>query len=268
MIPKFHISHLLALVAWLALVVWLSQHLIVGFLGRRLEPAFYAKFQAAQQAFDKASSPANFLRVAALHQEILDAGVISGVVLYNQGNAFMRGGHRGRAVACYLQAQRYRPRDPYLDANLRYALGESGLRPKSKPLVEHLLFWLNWISYQGKFELTTCAALATLLLATTSLFWWQRIMKYLAAVALGLTLVVAFSAMYDWYRFSYLSHGVVIRDATVARKGNADGYEPAFTKPLTEATEFQLIEQRDTWLRIRLSGSQEGWIPRQAAVLF
>ena len=266
--PKFHISHMLVLVAWFGLVLWLAQHLVVGFLGRRIEPAFYAKFETAQQAFDDAASPTDFLKAAALYQEILDAGVVSGAVLYNQGNAFMRGGHRGRAVACYLQAQRYRPRDPYVDANLRYALAESGLKTGSKPLVEHILFWLDWIGYQGKFELTTCTALITLMLAMTSLFWRQRIMKYLAAAALGLTLVVAVSAVYDWYRFRYVQHGVVIRAATVARKGNADGYEPAFTKPLTEATEFELIEQRDTWLHIRLSGSQEGWIPRQSAVLF
>ena len=38
---------------------------------------------------------------AAKAQEILDAGVTSGVVLYNQGNAFMRAGQTGRAIACY-----------------------------------------------------------------------------------------------------------------------------------------------------------------------
>jgi len=268
MILQFRLWHLLALVAWLALAVWLLQHLFVGFLGRRIEPEFYSKFQAAQQAFDTASSSVDFLKAAALYQEILDAGVVSGVVLYNQGNAFMRGGYRGRAVACYLQAQRYRPRDPYLDANLLNALGERGPRTKSKPVIEYVLFWLDWISYPGKFELTTCAALATLALAVTSLFWRRPTFKYLAVVALGLTLVVALSAAYDWYRFSHLRHGVVIHDATIARKGNADSFEPAFTKPLTEATEFQLLEHRGAWLLIRLSGSQEGWIPRQAAVVF
>ena len=47
-------------------------------------------------------------------------------VLYNQGNAWMRAGATGRALAAYRQAQRYRPRDPYLAANLQNALAASG----------------------------------------------------------------------------------------------------------------------------------------------
>lgn len=243
---------------------------IITFVGcaRTVEPQFYSKFQAAQQAFDTASSAEDFLKAAALYQEILDAGVISGVVLYNQGNAFMRGGQRGRAVACYLQARRYRPRDPRLDANLHYALDNGGAASPKKPVVEHLMFWLDWISYPGKFALSTYAALATFLLAVSSLFWRKRALKYLTAAALCLTLAVAVSAVYDWYRFGYLRHGVLIRDQIVARKGNADSYEPAFTKPLAEATRFRLIDRRGTWLLIRLAGSQEGWIPAQDAVVF
>ena len=58
-----------------------------------------------------------------MYQAILDRGYVSGVVLYNQGNAFMRAGQRGRAVAAYRQARRYLGPDPFLEANLAYALG-------------------------------------------------------------------------------------------------------------------------------------------------
>ena len=88
------------------------------------------QFQAAQATFDAAETPEDFLRAAGLYQAILDRGYQSGAVLYNQGNAFMRAGQRGRAIACYRQAQRYRPRDPYLDHNLRYALGSSTPTPR------------------------------------------------------------------------------------------------------------------------------------------
>ena len=91
--------------------------------GGRVDPTMFSQFQRAQEAFDQAQQPDEFLRVAALYQEMLDTGLVSGAVLYNQGNAFMRAGQRGRALACYRQAVRYRPRDPYLAANLNYALG-------------------------------------------------------------------------------------------------------------------------------------------------
>ena len=53
----------------------------------------------------------------------LDRGQISGAVLYNQGNAFMQAGQRGRAIAAYRQARRYLGPDLFLEANLAYALG-------------------------------------------------------------------------------------------------------------------------------------------------
>ena len=58
-----------------------------------------------------------------MYQSLLDRGIRSGAILYNQGNAFMKAGHRGQAIAAYLEAKRYLPRNPYLDANLRFAQG-------------------------------------------------------------------------------------------------------------------------------------------------
>ena len=84
--------------------------------GRGVDLDVSRTFQEAQETFDDAEAPEDFLRAAGLYQSILERGVVSGVVLYNQGNAYMRAGQRGRAIAAYRQAQRYRPRDPYLEA--------------------------------------------------------------------------------------------------------------------------------------------------------
>ena len=80
--------------------------------------------------------------------------------------------------------------------------------------------------------------------------------------------VFAFSAGYDWFRFDATQHGVVIQPQTIARKGNAASYEPAFNKPLPEATEFRLMERRGDWLLVRLPDGNEGWIEERAAVVF
>ena len=53
----------------------------------------------------------------------------------------------------------------------------------------------------------------------------------------------------------------------VARKGNAESYEPALNEKLPEA-EFRLLERRGDWLLIRLAGGQEGWIADRAAAVF
>ena len=99
------------------------------------------KFQQAEAAFADASSSDEFARVAGLYQEILDRGVVSGTVLFNQGNALLRSGQRGRAIAAYRQAQRFRPRGSYLIANLDSALGTSDSQASDASVMDYFLFW-------------------------------------------------------------------------------------------------------------------------------
>ncbi len=224
-------------------------------------------FQEAQETFDDAESPDDFLRAAALYQSILDRGVVSGVVLYNQGNAYMQAGQRGRAVAAYRRAKRYRPRDPYLEANLQFALAADGRSGRRRPLIEYVLFWQPWLSYPEKFHVTFAAALVTFALGVAALFRRRRLFGRLAVVGAAIALLLAFSAGYDWYRYEAVTHGVVVRDDVIARKGNAATYEPAFTEPLSEATEFRLIERRGDWLLVGLSGGK-GWVREADVVLY
>lgn len=227
----------------------------------------YAKFQDAQDRFEQASEPRHFLQAAATYQEILDAGVVSGAVSYNQGNTFMRAGERGRAIACYRQAKRHRPRDPYLDANLRYALGETRAA-RSTPIIEYLLFWSEWISYHGKFQLSLACAMLTFAVSVASLYVRPQLLKRVATIVLCVTVAAMISAAYDWYRFSHLKHGVVISDEVVARKGDSESYQPAFTKPLDEGTEFLLLDQRGGWTQLRVDGTQDGWVPSKNVVVY
>ncbi|MEA1952475.1 MAG: hypothetical protein U9N87_13935 [Planctomycetota bacterium] len=227
------------------------------------------KFQEAQAIFDEAASPDDFMHAAAVYQEILDSGIRSGAVLFNQGNALMRAGQAGRAIAAYRQAQRYRPGDPYLEANLQYAQGNVADKAgRSRPLFEYVLFWQDWISYAGKFRLLGAAALATFLLACAGLFVSSRLLSRLAVAALVVTAVLAVSAAYDWNRFDRVEHGVIVANDVVARKGNNASYQPAFTQPLEDGTEFSVLERRDDWIQIRLPGNQDGWIKDSAAMVY
>jgi len=225
-------------------------------------------FQQAQEAFDKAATPDDFLKAASLYQQILDRGVRSGAVLYNQGNAYMRAGHRGRAIAAYRQALRYRPRDPYLAANLRSALGDEALPGTRQPLIAYLLFWQDWLSYPEKFLLLGLAALLTFACGLTGLVLRRRLWRRVAAAGLAATLVLGLSAGYDWYRFDHTVEGVIVVSKAVARKGNATSYEPAFTEPLVQGTPFHLLDRRGPWLLIRLPTGPEGWIQAEDAVVY
>lgn len=258
-----------------ALILMVAVPVLSG-CGRAPDDGVLRKFQEAQQAFDRALQNGNdpnqrgeqFLRAALLYQEILDGGFVSGAVLYNQGNAFMGAGQRGRAIACYRQAKRYLPRDPLLDLALRTALDTDDPRG-DRALVDYVLFWQDWISYGGKFRLAGGMAVLAFLVAFAALFAGRRRwVAYCGWAALALTLLVAASAAYDWYRFDGIKHGVVVAEQVVARKGNADSFEPAFTQPLAEGTEFVVMERRGDWFLIGLPGAKEGWVKRDEVVVY
>lgn len=248
--------------------VWLLVLLPLLGCGRAVDLEVSRTFQQAQETFDKAATPDDYLKAASLYQQILDRGVVSGAVLYNQGNAFMRAGHRGRAIAAYRQAQRYRPRDPYLEANLRAALGRETSPAGRRPLVAYLLFWQDWLSYPAKFALLGAAALATFACGLTGLLLRRRVWHRVAALGLAVTLVLAVSAAYDWHRFDRTVHGVIVAQEAIARKGNATSYEPAFTEPLAEGAEFTVLDRRGAWLLIRLATGFEGWVKEEEAVVY
>ena len=225
-------------------------------------------FQEAQRTFDAAVKPEDYLKAAAIYQGILDRGAVSGAVYYNQGNALMQAGQRGRAIAAYRQAQRYRPRDPYLEANLRYALGADSPADRRRPVVEYLLFWQNWLSYLEKFALAAAAVAATLGLALAAALLGRRLWARLALAGLAASLLLIFSAAYDWYRYDVTVHGVTVQREVVARKGNGTSYEPALSAALSQGTEFTVVSRRGDWVLIRMSGGQEGWVPEQTVALY
>ncbi len=244
--------------------------LLVGSYGceRRIDPMMFSQFQRAQEAFDEAQKPEDFLRVAAQYQEILDTGLLSGAVLYNQGNAFMRAGKRGHALACYRQAVRYRPRDARLKENLNYALENAASKAPRKPLASYILFWQDYLSYPEKILVDTLAGGLTFSLALAGMFWQPKLMNRLAIAMFLLAFVLGVSVAFDWYRFDVVNRGVVVQDGAIARKGDGDSYAPAFTKALPEGSEFRLLEGRGDWILIELPGKQQGWIRQDDVVIY
>jgi hypothetical protein len=176
----------------------------------------------------------------------------------------MRAGKLGPAIAAYRQAQRYRPRDPYLQANLQNALTTGGLSPDSssdQPVAGYIFFWQNWLSYPEKLAVTTFFLMAVLLsLLLSQLMQKNTLYRRMSALAGFLCLLFCVSAAWDWYRFDWTTQGVVTVDQTVARKGNSESYEAAFTDPLAAGTEFTVLEVRSDWLQGRFGNSGTAWL--------
>src|SRR5262245_43975886 len=91
-------------------------------------------FLRALEVFDSAKAAGDYRESAALLESLLADGFQNGAVYYNLGNAYFRAGEYGRAIAAYRKAKPYRPRDPYLEANLRQALSLAPGRLPEPPL--------------------------------------------------------------------------------------------------------------------------------------
>ncbi|GHT17968.1 hypothetical protein FACS1894189_4920 [Planctomycetales bacterium] len=218
----------------------------------------------AQSAFDAA----DYRKAAELYQTLINKGIKSGPLFYNLGNAWANADEPGKAVAAYYSAQRYMPRDPYLAANRQTLLAGSGgsTVENETVLIEHLFFWQNWISSRSKVIISMILMSITFLCGAALCFFRWKWLRRATLALLVLTLIVVCSAGYDWYRFDYVQHAVVIVNGAVPRKGNSEQYEPVFTTPISFGTPTVVFDERKDWVRLRFSSGQDGWLPKEQVV--
>ncbi len=114
-------------------------------------------FLETTQQFESAQTEKEFFKVALRYQQILEGGYVCGPVLFNQGNAWLKAGETGRAIACYRKALRYRPRDPLVHTNLAHAQSMIPNLPKAKGkgAFEYIYFWRDWLSLREKLTIET-----------------------------------------------------------------------------------------------------------------
>jgi hypothetical protein len=221
-------------------------------------------FIRALEVFDAAKTPEQYRESAVLLESLLVDGYRNGAVYYNLGNAYSRSKEYGRAIAAYRKAKTYRPRDPYLEANLRQALAVAPgrLTEPPRPWWTHVLFWSNWLSFPEKaygafaaFLSAALAAAAALLLRRPRAYWISAGLLVVAAV-LSLDAALAYADV-AWSR-----HGVVTAE-TIVRKGIGTDYEPAFDQPLKDGAEFTILSENGDWIFGHFEGIGDGWLRRE-----
>lgn len=226
-------------------------------------------FVRALETFDAAKGPDDYREAAALLESLLADGFRNGAVYYNLGNACFRAGEYGRAIAAYRKAKPFRPRDPYLDANLRQALSVApGRLPEAPaPWWTHVLFWSDWLSYPEKVHAAFVAFLAAALVAGAAAMirrpraYWISGLLIIGAVVLSLDAGLAYADV-AW------SRKAVVTGETIARKGIGQNYEPAFDQPLKDGAEFTVLSENGDWIFGHFEGIGDGWLRRENIAQF
>lgn len=219
------------------------------------------EFIRALELFDNAKSADGYREAARALESLLVDGYRNGAVYYNLGNAYYRAGEYGRAILNYRKAKPFRPRDPYLSANLQQALIAAPGRLSEPPRAwwTHVLFWTEWLSFPTKVKLVFSGLTLAALIVTVAV-WFQvpRVMLPIAILMLT-TLVIGIDAALCDSEFTGIKQAVITGE-TMARKGTGQSYEAAFDQPLRDGAEFQVLSETPDWTFGHFEGIGDGWI--------
>ena len=228
-----------------------------------------AQEAAPQTAFfqgNQAYAAGRYGEAISAYQSVRDAGMESGALDFNLGNAFFKDGQVARAIASYERARRLLPRDPDVHANLAYALEVAQLSDDALPLWKRLAFPF------------AARATGSELAVVASVCWWAlwlllgvrvlvpRLRSPLGRavwVTAGLYLVIAGS-------LGLRLAETELRDTAIvtAAGGTSVRFEPSATGTehfsAAPGTPLDVTEERDGWLQVRRSDGRRGWVERNA----
>jgi tetratricopeptide (TPR) repeat protein len=209
-------------------------------------------------------------RKAALRFErIIRAGKVqNGKLYYNIGNAYFRMGDLGRAILHYRRAEQYRPHDPNLLQNLKYARSRrlDRIEEQQKTMVlKTLLFWHYDLSAWTRSVIFAVGSFLFWVGLSVRIFSRKTIPKWLLACLGLIALLFLASLVFDGFFADRQREGVILAQNVLARKGDGETYQPSFKDPLHAGTEFRVLEDRNTWYHIKLRDGRRCWIPQSAA---
>jgi len=200
------------------------------------------------------------------YEELRQAGLASGNLYFNLGNAYFKAGEKGKAILNYERARRLIPGDPDLAANLAYAQSLTGAEACSPALWQAVAFPLSHRLATHRLVWTTSAMYTLLLLALAGYRLWPARPRWLVYTATGLAMLVLITS-------TSLAQQVLTDDcqlrAVVISSGDAPTrFEPAESGTvhfvLKEGSLVRVVETRDNWIEVARCDGRRGWIEKSA----
>ena len=216
-------------------------------------------FLRANQAYEEG----DYRRAIDLYRQLLERGHDGGHLHYNLGNALLREGELGPAVAAYRRSLRRLPRDQDVRANLEFArqtTKDALAPPAPSPWVSTLFFWHFQMSRR---ELAwTVVVLNLLLWGLLALWLFRRGSEVLPWLVGGVLLFLLGSGG------SLLIHelwpqrvAVVLPPEIDARSG--PGADAVVRFKLHAGAELAVENVTDGWVRIAGPEGEQAWVEEE-----
>ena len=238
---------------WFALAILL----LAGMFTSARAGDFTTDFEQGNKLFEQNK----FTEAVAAYEKLLDTGRCSAALYFNLGNALLKSGQTGRAIISYRLAERLSPRDPDLQANLKFARDSaSGGTPDNTD------FWWRWLGTLSLNEWTRLTVVAGWLWFTLLILrLWKPALKkslhsYTASVGvIGGVLALCLAAV-CWEQARLPRAVVIVREAVV-RYGPLEESQAAFTA--RDGAELTVRDKKSDWLWVIDPSGKLGWVRRE-----
>ena len=198
---------------------------------------------------------------------IAESGVENGHLLYNLGNAYLKTGDLGHAIYWYERATSFIPRNADLRFNLDYArsLQVDDQPGKDSILTRVLFFWQDILSARTIQYLVISGnvllwlGLGILLFCSSSS--GATAVKTLTAGALIMLLILAPTALFQFYQTTFAPRGIILPAKAPVRSGRSADATELFL--LHAGSRVEIEEETNGYTKIRFGQEMFGWIEQK-----
>lgn len=210
-------------------------------------------FNDANRLYEQGKFP----EAAAAYQKIISDGRTSTPLFFNLGNAWLKAGKTGQAIAAYRRAEKMTPRDPDVRTNLRFA---RSLANGGTPLPENRLsVILNRLTVNEWTVLTSLVV--SLWFVILALQQWRKEgeKKFRGLlVGMGIVAVLFLILTASVLQRNSIPQAIVIVPEAVVRRGTFAESPSVFT--LQDGAEIRIAGKKEDWLEVVDGSHRKGWL--------
>ena len=226
-------------------------------------------YQTGISSQDESESSSSFSQAAERLQILVDAGITNDELFATLANAQARSGNTANAVANYRRALRYAPENQTYHDRLTEA--ETGLGTSLSPPRSQLArartfndFVLHFVSPKGMLVLALLAWTCSWAVIAWRLISGPQHWKLPMACLFLLAFTAIISYQLRVSEFLVDNQAVVTQSDISLREGDGNEFGIALETPFLGGDLVEVLDQRGSWHKVRLSGGQSGWLPSNA----